>query len=183
MRQISLLVAAALLAAVGASHAGADDSALCYSPNSDAWKNEEYLDPALQACSRLIKSTSGPDQAAAYRARGYWKHRKRDYGAAIEDYNIAIEMEPTNIEGYNYRADTWRDMGELDHAIADYNISTGIDPRFAAGYFNRGRAYEMKGDIATARREYKAALAAPARNRLGEWAHAQARLRLSQIGW
>lgn len=136
----------------------------------------------MRACSRLISSRTGAAQAAAYRARGYWRNRLNQFSTAIEDFNTAIKLDPKHIEGYNYRGDAWRDNGYLDNALADYDMATRIDPTFPAAYYNRGRVYEMKGDVASARREYNSTLSAPARDRLGQWAHDQARSRLSALG-
>jgi tetratricopeptide (TPR) repeat protein len=182
MRPTPLLLVLVLFSVLGITAARADDTELCYSSSSDDWKRESYFETALKACSRLISSTSGNVQAAAYRARGYWKMRMGNLRPALEDLNTAVRKEPNNIEGYNYRADIYVKMDELDRALADYNMATRIDPTFPAAYFNRGYVYEKKGDKASAREEYLAALAVPAKNRLGEWAHEQARERLSFIG-
>jgi len=182
MRQKSLLTAAILLLALaGAPQASADDQTTCFSTGSEDYKKKESIEPGIRACSRLISSRSGTSQAAAYRARGYWKHQKGDLDAAIEDYNIAIKLDPKNMEGYDYRADVWQDKGDLDRALADYDMATRVDPTYAAAYYSRGRVYETKGDIERARQEYNAALAVPNKDRIADWAQRGARDRLSKL--
>jgi tetratricopeptide (TPR) repeat protein len=183
MRQILALSAAILVLVFGgAPTARADDQSTCFSTGTEDYKKKEAIQPGINACSRLISSRSGTGQAAAYRARGYWKHQKGDLDAAIEDYNVAIRLDPKNMEGYDYRADVWQDKGDLDRALADYDMATRVDPTYAAAYYSRGRVYETKGDIERARQEYNAALAVPPKDRIAEWAQRGARDRLAKLG-
>jgi len=185
MRQLSIGLAAVAIAAflaVPPTFAQKkDDQTVCFSTGSEDYKKKDSIEPGISACSRLIQSRSGTGQAAAYRARGYWKHQKGELDAALLDYNEAIRLDPRNMEGYDYRADVWQDKGDLDRALADYDMATQMDPTYAAAYYSRGRLFEKKGDVARARYEYNRALAVPAKDRIGEWAHRGARDRLSKL--
>jgi tetratricopeptide (TPR) repeat protein len=179
---MALLLAAAFVPSSPAMAAPADDNTVCFSLGSDDYKNPEYIDRGMSACTRLITRRTGTSLAAAHRARGYWKHQKGDLESALVDYDIAINLDPRNVEGYDYRADVYQDQGELDHAIADYNMSIGINPTYAAAYYSRGRVYEKKGQIDRAVADYKSALSQPATDRIAEWAHRGASARIQELG-
>jgi tetratricopeptide (TPR) repeat protein len=175
-------LAAFLLIAPAAVAGPADDTTVCFSLNSDDYKKPEYIDRGLNACTRLIGRRTGTGQAAAYRARGYWKHQKGDLDAALTDYDISIKMDPKHVEGYDYRADVYQDKGELDRAIADYNTSIRINPSYASAYYSRGRVYEKQGKVDLAVADYKATLTKPAKDRIAEWAQRGAQARLKELG-
>ncbi len=177
----ALWLAAALVPAVPAVAGPADDTTVCFSLGSDDYKKPEFIDRGLNACTRLIGRRTGTSQAAAYRARGYWKHQKKDLDAALADFNIAIKNDPKNVEGYDYRADVYQDKGQLDRAISDYNMSIRINPAYAAAYYSRGRVYEKQGQIDLAVADYNSALSAPPTDRIAEWAHRGARARLQEL--
>jgi tetratricopeptide (TPR) repeat protein len=171
-----------VLAFVGSWRARADDRSTCYSSD---YTNSEQYDAAILACSRLISSSSGAWQAFAYRARGCWNHRKGNTQSAIEDFYQTIRIDPHQVEGYYYRGDVFKDIGEFDRALADYEMVIRKNPAFAAAYFNRGFIYEARGDLAAARREYDLAIATPYVGmdaRLTEWAHTEARRRIAALG-
>ena len=185
MTAILRVVAITLFALAGSWEVRADDRLTCYMANSNDWTNSEKYDAAILACDRLISYTKGHVQAAAYRTRGYWKHKKGNSQSALEDFDTGIRLDPHQVEGYNYRGEVLRDIGDLDRALADYETVIRIDPNYSAAYFNRGYLYEMKGDIAAARGEYNRALATPSsgpNKRLTEWAHNEARKRLDALG-
>lgn len=160
----------------------ADDRATCFSLGTEDYKDPAKYDRGLAACTRIINASKEKLViAAAYRARGSWKEKKNQLEAALQDYNAAIDIEPRNVEGYDYRADVYQRLGEFDKALADYNMATQIDPSYAAAYFSRGMIYEKKGDVEKAKAEYNAALAVPVVNRIAEWAHENARIRLKAL--
>ncbi len=178
----SIWLATAFVLAVPAVAGPADDTTVCFSLGSDDYKKPEFINTGLNACTRLIGRRSGTSQAAAYRARGYWKHQKGDLDAALADYNISIKMDPKHVEGYDYRADVYQDKGELDRAISDYNMSIRINPTYAAAYYSRGRVYEKQGKIDLAVADYNSTLSAPPTDRIAEWAQRGAQARLKDLG-
>jgi tetratricopeptide (TPR) repeat protein len=179
---MAVLLAAAFVPFASAMAGPADDNTVCFSLGSDDYKKPEFIDRGLNACTRLIGRRTGTGQAAAYRARGYWKHQKGDLDAALTDYDISIKMDPKHVEGYDYRADVYQDKGQLDRAIADYNMSIRLNPTYAAAYYSRGRVYEKQGKIDEAVADYNSSLSAPAKDRIAEWAHRGARARLKDLG-
>ena len=70
-----------------------------------------------------------------------------DFGAAIEDYNKAIDLDPEDARTYTNRGNAYRDIGDFGAAIEDYNKAIDLDPEDARFYTNRGLAYAEKSDF------------------------------------
>lgn len=181
------IVVATLAATVSVALAQSEERnrTLCYSLGNENYKDPAKYDDGLNACSRLINTPAVKKNvkalAAAYRARGSWKEKKKDYQSALEDFNTAIRLEPRHVESYDYRADVYQSLGDFDKALTDYNMATRIDPTYAAAYFSRGLIFEKQGKIEQAKAEYNAALAVPNVNRIAEWAQNNARVRLKAL--
>ncbi len=62
-------------------------------------------------------------------------------GKALEDFNRAIEIDPTRADGYVGRANTLNTLGRYQEALKDYDKAIEIDPKLANAYVNRGSAY------------------------------------------
>ena len=60
---------------------------------------------------------------------------------AFEDFNRAIEIDPTRVDGYAGRANTLNSLGRYQEALKDYDKAIEIDPELANAYVNRGSAY------------------------------------------
>jgi len=185
MRGRLLFALGLVLAMSNATSAEEKDRPLCFSLGNEDYnyKDQNELDPDLQACSRMINSGVFKEKALAaiYRARGNWQQKKGELDAALADYNISINIEPNNVESYDFRADVYQQQGDLDRALEDYNHATRINPAYAAAYYSRGLIYEKKHDIDKAHTEYNSAIAVPTINRIAQWAQDKARARLKAL--
>jgi tetratricopeptide (TPR) repeat protein len=185
MRKTTKLAAALLFftfsAGTTGAVAGSKDNETCFSLNSADYLQDDYVPIAIDACTALIKSTSGNEQAAVFAVRGYWKTQLNRLDDALKDFDQAIEINPRNVQFYDYRADAWRVKGDLEQALSNYKQSISIDPTYAAAHFGAGSVYEDMGQQDLARQSYNACLAAPAKDRIGEWAHDSARQRLAAL--
>jgi len=56
---------------------------------------------------------------------------------AIEDYDIAIGLDPKDEEAYFNRANAKADLNDDQGAIADYTKALAINPRFTDALYNR----------------------------------------------
>ncbi|RME79689.1 MAG: AAA family ATPase [Methanobacteriota archaeon] len=83
---------------------------------------------------------------------------KRDYEKAIENYNMAILLNPLFSEAYFGRALAYYKLKEYDKAIADYTKVIELDPKNPIVYNNRGDVYYRKGDFGTAIKDYDRAI-------------------------
>jgi len=185
MRKLILLILG-LAFVLGPFAYAADDKTTCFSTGTEDYKRTDFFKQGLAACRRLI--TAGKASGAAsdllayyYRGSGYWKTRMGDLNGALEDYNQAVNLDPSHVEGYDYRADIFKQKGDVARAIADYEMAIRLDPTYAAAYYSRGFIYESQGNIEKARADYTAALAVPEKDRIAKWAQEQAKTRLAAL--
>ncbi len=184
MRRLLPLAATVLLGMAVATPSWADKTHdTCFSIGNENYKDKKKFEQGRNACTRMIISRRYTDKALAsiYRARGSWKQKIGELDAALADYGISIDMEPNNVEGYDYRADVYQQKGDLDRALTDYDHATRIDPTYAAAHYSRGLIYEKKKELDKARVAYNAALAVPSINRIAQWAQDNARTRLQAL--
>jgi tetratricopeptide (TPR) repeat protein len=185
VRILIVPIAVAAFFTVGSAPATAQsaDERNCFSTNSENYKLEDFYAKGLAACNREIKSGKhkGKNLAFFLRAQGYWLRVMKRFDEALPVYNRAIELDPQHVEGYDYRAVVWQLKGNNDRAIADWGLAIRVDPTYAAAYYRRGYLYQSMGQISRAKEDYNSSLALPAKNRIGDWAHGEARARLSEL--
>lgn len=159
------------------------DRDICFSTNTKDYEDPNYWDVGLAACEKFIRSDQyrGRDLAYYVRQKANWLHRKKDYDGALYEFDYAIRLDPNNVESYDYRADVYLELKQYEKAIEEYNRAIRVDPNYPAAYFSRGSAYEKLGKIEDAKESYRQALRIPAKNRIGEWAHTEARKRLDVL--
>ncbi|MBI3705472.1 MAG: tetratricopeptide repeat protein [Rhizobiales bacterium] len=179
---VSLVLAGWFFGPAPAAAQSADERN-CFSTNSDDYKREDFYARGLAACVREIRSGrhTGKNLAFYLRAQGYWLRVMGRLEEALPIYNRAIELDPQHVEGYDYRAVVFQRLGNNDRAIADWGVAIRLDPTYAAAYYQRGNLYQTLGEFARAKEDYNSALALPAKNRIGEWAHGEARDRLDEL--
>jgi Tfp pilus assembly protein PilF len=183
MRRIfTHLFGVALLAAV-AHPARADDMDVCSSHGTDDFKKADYIAKGMAACTKVIdeKQVSDKRLANAYAQRGYWKHQANQLDAAMLDYDQALDLDNTNHEFYDYRADIWVDKGDEERALAEYEQALRVRPTYLAARVGRAKIYEKRGNLEKARLEYAQVIAGKTADRVGEWAQSEARARLKAM--
>lgn len=186
MRRLILLTALVLVAMTAApprSYAADPDHDVCFSIGNESYKNKDNFKTGEDACARMITSSrySGNGLASIYRARGSWRQKQGELDASLSDYDIAIRMQPKNVEGFDYRADVYQQKGDLDRALADYDRASKLDPAYSAAHYSRGMIFEKKKQLDKARSEYKITIGLPTRDRIAQWAQNNARARLKAL--
>jgi len=78
--------------------------------------------------------------AEGFRSRGNEAFRQQEWDEAIEYYNKAIGLDPTQAALYSNRAACWSSKGEHEKALADAEMCTERDPTFVKGHSRKGRA-------------------------------------------
>ncbi len=68
-----------------------------------------------------------------------------DYKRAIQDYNEALRINPTDVATFNNRGLAYAQEGDYDRAIQDYDRALLINPKFGVAYLCRSFAYARKG--------------------------------------
>jgi len=117
----------------------------------DNLSNEEYRS-AVAMFSVLI--AEGEADATTYTARGYAYGQLEEHALAVQDYNMALELNSDNLAALNNRCWSYSELGQFDRALNDCNNliarSTGAD----YPYLNRGIVYETMGDMDSALVDY-----------------------------
>lgn len=93
--------------------------------------------------------------AVEYNNRGIVKYKANNYLEAIEDYNKAIEIDPTY--AYINRGNVKEGLNDYLGAIEDYNIAIEINPKYANAYYNRAIS-KQKIDDSTCCKDWKIAV-------------------------
>ena len=104
-----------------------------------------------------IGGTGSMDARVYYhKANAYFE--KGQYEKSIENYNMAILLNPTFSEAYFARALSYYYLKNFDKSIADYTKSAELDPNNPVIYNNRGDAHYRKKDFDNAIDDYEKAI-------------------------
>jgi tetratricopeptide (TPR) repeat protein len=79
--------------------------------------------------------------AIDYSNRGVTYDNLQLYEKAIEDYESAIQLDPTNPHAYANRGNAYYHLQQYDQALADQNLVIQLDPGLALAYNTRGNVY------------------------------------------
>jgi tetratricopeptide (TPR) repeat protein len=72
---------------------------------------------------------------------------RKEYAAALREYNQAIKTAPELAEPYFRRGALYQSIGETTFALEDYARSLERDPRLAAVYLQRAKIRTESGDL------------------------------------
>jgi len=99
-----------------------------------------------------------PTDAKTYHQMGNDYYEKGDYDRAIENYNMAILLNPVFSEAYFNRALSYYQLKNFDKSVSDYTKAIELDPHNPIIYNNRGDAYYRKQDFQSAIKDYDKAI-------------------------
>lgn len=101
-------------------------------PQGSTWVSQEAVSMALE-----------------HIGRGKAFVEQRDYDAALENFNRAIELNPNLADAYNWRGFTYAGLGNQQQALNDYDRAIELNPRLALAYSRRGVLRATRGDTQT----------------------------------
>ncbi len=81
----------------------------------------------------------------AYHNLGFALMASGQFDKAIENFNIAIALDPYPYKELNQRGAAFLELGQLDKAIDDFDRAIAIAPYYDEPYYNRGIAYGKSG--------------------------------------
>jgi small glutamine-rich tetratricopeptide repeat-containing protein alpha len=83
-------------------------------------------------------SPSDKVQAEKFKQSGNAQMSSKDYDAAIESYNQAVNLDPTNPVYYSNRAAAYSSKGDHLAAVGDAEKAISVDPKFVKAYHRLG---------------------------------------------
>lgn len=125
----------------------------------EGWKlwNDKNFNEALEVFNEAVNLT--PDNAAAYAGRGSTYNELKQYGAAVDDLNKAVELGLNKEFVYNNRGVAYMDGFQMhEMAIDDYNRALALNPNYALAYYNRGNSRRSLNQYNEAISDYNRAL-------------------------
>jgi len=97
------------------------------------------------------RDTGGPEKAAASEAKqAADAMQKQDWDRAIAHCDIALRLDPADVDAWWMRGLSYLKKHQPDKAIADLTEAIRRDTRYAPAYRDRGHAYVEKKDFAKA---------------------------------
>ncbi|MFA4829377.1 MAG: tetratricopeptide repeat protein [Thermodesulfovibrionales bacterium] len=99
-----------------------------------------------------------PYKARGHNVLGNAYYNKGLQDMAVEEYQIALRINPNYIEAYYNLGNAYKDKGLTDMAIEYYQIALRINPNYAEAHSNLGVAYKDNGLQDMAIEHYQIAL-------------------------
>jgi tetratricopeptide (TPR) repeat protein len=100
-------------------------------------------DVIITGCTAVIQANNDPDRrlAVALNNRGVAYKAKGDFDHALQDYDLALRLDPYAANHYNNRGVIYRIKGDFARAVEDYEKAIELKPDYIAAYYNRALAY------------------------------------------
>lgn len=96
--------------------------------------------------------------APRYLKAGRREFIRKEYAAALREFNRAIKLSPLIGEAYCQRGLALLAMGDNTHALADFDQAIELDPRLSTAYIERGRIRTENGEFERALDDFRQAL-------------------------
>jgi tetratricopeptide (TPR) repeat protein len=119
------------------------------------FESNSNIDESIRCFSEAIILTPNYE---AYFNRGIARRVIGDLDGAIQDYNLAIRLNPNEAQTYNNRGNARRDKGDLDGAISDYNKALLLKPDAARVFINRGIVRRIQENLVAALADFTKAI-------------------------
>lgn len=106
-------------------------------------KTRDKVASGPQASSSASTSQTGPSaddktQAEKFKQAGNAQMSNKDYDAAVESYNKAIALDPSNPVYFSNRAAAHSNKGDHLSAVGDAEKAISVDPKFVKAYHRLG---------------------------------------------
>lgn len=123
-----------------------DAAAFCYGNRADLYAETGKLVEAESDYSTAINLSSSKPMRYYYRALFYY-YGKNDLIACIKDLDMAIKLDPTNIEYLHDRGIILGELEKYDKAILDFETILSLVPNNIDAINQIGVLYEEQGKI------------------------------------
>lgn len=99
-----------------------------------------------------------PDSAVDYNNRGLMYFYDQQYIKAIQDYDLAVVLNPLLDRAYNNRGNCYSRQGKRFVALKDYRMALDLNPFNLRAMINLGITYRELGDYSAALEQFDTAL-------------------------
>lgn len=131
--------------------------AYSYYKIAHSYAQQEQYERAIEYYTKSISRDKS--MAYAYFERGYVYYKKlNDFISALDDYNMAIELRPTNYDFYLKRGLVYEELKNYRSAINDYDRAISLNPNDFVLYIRRGISYQALGDYIQNFKDYEMAI-------------------------
>ncbi len=107
-------------------HASAQqDAVLACLRQATILENNKKYSEALAYCTKAL--ILNPLYDEAYFRRGYYKYLLEDIAGALRDFDVAIKLNPDNVDAHLYKATCLQRSGSNVGALNEYNQARKLD--------------------------------------------------------
>ncbi|MGK7944599.1 MAG: tetratricopeptide repeat protein [Microcystaceae cyanobacterium] len=99
-----------------------------------------------------------PESAMDYNNRGLMYFYNQQYQKSLQDYDLAITLDPQLDQAYNNRANCYSRQGKRFAALHNYQIALDLNPWNLRALINLGITYRELGDYSAALEQFDIAL-------------------------
>ena len=126
-------------------------------------QQNKQIDEAIKkwrSIANVVEGINRELEAQAWFSIAYLSSTKDepDLDAAINAYDAALRLNPSNVDAYINRGNVKDDLGQYEAALFDYDAALRLNPSNADAYNNRGLAKSRRGQHDVAIADYDAAL-------------------------
>ncbi|KAH9487049.1 Small glutamine-rich tetratricopeptide repeat-containing protein 2 [Psilocybe cubensis] len=122
-----------------------------YIKTRDKVSSAQSSSPASASTSKPnVPSAEDKAQAEKCKQTGNAQMSSKEYDAAIESYNKAVALDPTNPVYYSNRAAAHSSKGDHLAAVGDAEKAISVDSKFVKAYHRLGHAQYSLGDFKAA---------------------------------
>ncbi|KTW28149.1 hypothetical protein T552_02008 [Pneumocystis carinii B80] len=113
-------------------------------------------DTASQSFSKAIElECSSSLKSLAYNMSGTFKFIQGSTLEALEDFNKAIEFDPTDTQNYIKRASVHMELGDRFATWSDFDTAQSVNPKDPDIYYHRGQMHFITGEFSEAAKDYQ----------------------------
>ena len=135
-------------------------------------KFEEEFGAVIELCDKALAAPLDAQAQDYAKKLSAWAHNRRgELRAAgkaddtgLDDFETAIQLDPSRWKPFYNRAISYANSGRLDDALADLNRTIALKPDYIKALFNRGEVRFAQGDIEGSIQDYTQAIELQPRN-------------------
>ncbi len=118
---------------------------------------------SARRCARVLKKLY-PGFKEIHYLNGLIFFYEDNYGKSVEEFNLAIKEDSTNINVYYNRSVALGLINEYLAAIEDLNTCIRLNPEYTQARYSRAYWYELTGNYTEAVKDYEAAIVLDPKN-------------------